>query len=94
MMCPTLRRSKLGLLVSICYLALFLMVLGWVVFSASSNPADSGEAGILLLPFAMPWIEFMPEGWLGLPAAVGSVFVNAVLIYLVFGGLRPKRSSQ
>jgi hypothetical protein len=83
-----LRRSKTGALASGLFLLAFLGLFAWVFLVASKNPADSGESGILLLPFAMPWVMWLPVDWLGLPAGVACVSLNAGLLYCLFGGLR------
>jgi hypothetical protein len=83
-----LKWSLGGFLASGLFLLLAVAVFCWIFFVASKNPADSGESGILLLPFAMPWINWIPVGWLGLPTAFACIFSNALILYLVFGGLR------
>jgi len=70
------------------FLALAIAVLAWIFYSSATNSADSGESGILLLPFAMPWITIMPRSWLGLTTGLGAIGLNALILYLVFGGLR------
>ena len=89
---PTLQKSKTGLIVAGLFLFAFLGLLSWVFFIASKNPADSGESGILLLPFAMPWVMWLPVEWLGLWAAFLCVSLNALILYGLFGGLRFKNS--
>ena len=85
---PDLRRSRAGAVAAALYLLAFLGVFAWVFFAASKNPADSGESGILLLPFAMPWVTWLPVEWLGPWAALLCVAWNACLVYGLFGGLR------
>lgn len=70
------------------FLASAAAVFAWVLFSASTNPADSGESGIVLLPFAMPWISLAPNRWLGPWMGLGCILLNAMMLYCVFGGLR------
>ena len=82
------RYARGGVLAAGLFLSAAAAVFAWVFFVASKNPADSGESGILLLPFAMPWISLIPTEWLGLLAALGSIFLNALILYCVFGGLR------
>jgi hypothetical protein len=89
---PVFKRSRQGFLAAALFLAVFLALFAWIFFVASKNPADSGESGILLLPFAMPWISIVPEAWLGLMAAFAGVILNALIIYLIFGGLRLRRT--
>ena len=81
------RRSKIGALAAGLYTLAFLALLAWIFLVASKNPADSGESGILLLPFAMPWVMWLPVDWLGPWSGVACVLVNAVIVYGVFGGL-------
>ncbi|MCW8873595.1 hypothetical protein ACFL33_05335 [Pseudomonadota bacterium] len=85
-----LQKSKTGFIAAALFLLAFLGVLAWIFFVASKNPADSGESGILLLPFAVPWVMWLPVEWLGPWAAVLCVLLNAVIIYVLFGGLRLK----
>lgn len=86
-----LRFSWAGLIASGLYLGAFLVGLAWLFYSSSTNPGDSGEGGVLLLPFVMPWVMFLPDAWGGLGSVIGIVVLNAVLLYLLFGGLRPKK---
>ena len=86
-----LQQSRSGLIAAGSFLGAFLLLLAWVYFVASKNAADSGESGILLLPFAMPWVMWLPVEWLGPLAAVACVLLNAIIVYLLFGGLRLKR---
>jgi len=86
-----LRWSPLGFTVSGIFILLVLTIFCWIFFVASKNPADSGESGILLLPFAMPWIMWLPVRWLGPITGIACMGLNALILYLVFGGLRPKK---
>lgn len=88
------RRSRGGFIAAGLFLVVAAVVFAWVFFVASRNPADSGESGILLLPFAMPWVSFLPGAWLGLWAGLGCIFLNALLLYCVFGGLRIASSAR
>ena len=87
-MTPVFKFSRGGLLAAGLFLILAAAVFAWVFFVASKNPADSGESGILLLPFAMPWISLVPNGWLGPWMALGCILLNALILYCLFGGLR------
>ncbi len=84
-----LRKSKVGFIMSSIFLLLAVGVVGWLMYSAHTNPTDSGEGGILLIPFISPWF-FMLQGmyanslWL-FPVLI---LLNAFIIYCVFGGLR------
>ena len=90
----SLRKSKAGLAAAAVFVAAFLSLLAWVWFVASKNPADSGESGILLLPFAMPWVMWLPVDWLGPIAALLCVLINGLIIYCLFGGLRMEPRSR
>jgi hypothetical protein len=81
--------SPLGFTISGIFILLVLAVFCWIFFVASKNPADSGESGILLLPFAMPWIMWLPVRWLGPLTGFACMGLNALILYLLFGGLRP-----
>lgn len=87
-MALALKFSRGGVLAAGLFLSSAAAVFAWVFFVASKNPADSGESGILLLPFAMPWITLLPSGWLGPWVALGCVLLNSLILYCVFGGLR------
>jgi uncharacterized membrane protein YhaH (DUF805 family) len=89
-----IRKSRAGLIVSGLFLLAAIAVFCWIFFVASKNPADSGESGILLLPFAMPWVMWLPVGWLGQFTGFACIFLNALLLYLLFGGLRVSHGDQ
>ncbi len=91
MLKPVFRFSRSGFAAAVVFLILFFGLFSWVFFVASKNAADSGESGILLLPFAMPWAIITPEGWLGPASGILSVLLNGLIIYFVFGGLRFER---
>ena len=83
-----IRSSLTGLIAGGLFLSLAVGVFCWIFFVASKNPADSGESGIMLLPFAMPWIMWLPVEWLGPLTGFACILLNALLLYLLFGGLR------
>ena len=83
-----LQKSKTGFIAAGLFLLAFLGLLCWVFLIASKNPADSGESGILLLPFAMPWVMWLPVEWLGLWSGILCTLFNSALIYQLFSGLR------
>ena len=60
-----IKKSLAGFIAGGLFLSLAVGVFCWIFFIASRNPADSGESGIMLLPFAMPWIMWLPVEWLG-----------------------------
>ena len=92
-MTPAFKFSRGGVLAAGLFLLLAAAVFAWVFFVASKNPADSGESGLLLIPFAMPWISLVPNGWLGPRMALGCILLNALILNCVFGGLRLVRST-
>ena len=65
---PALSWSRRGFLFAALFLLCAGAVFAWIFFIASNNPADSGESGILLLPFAnrifevvaKPLVEVLP----------------------------------
>ena len=93
---PRVRRSRPGFWVAGVFLATAATVFCIHTVSVHTNVANSGESGILLLPFALPWILWLPEavirtGLWNHPALPGwwlLVLVNAGILYAVFGGLR------
>jgi len=84
----SIRFSKGGIAAAGLFLSLAMAVFAWIFFVASKNPADSGESGILLLPFAMPWITILPSDWVGPFTGLAMILFNSLILYLVFGGLR------
>ena len=88
---PVIRFSRAGTVAAALFLLTAVGVFAWIFFVASKNPADSGESGILLLPFAMPWISLAPRSWLGAWFAMSCVLLNGLILYLIFGGLRFRR---
>lgn len=86
--------SWIGTVAAGLLLLSFASVFAWVFFVASKNPADSGESGIWLVPFAMPWISLIPGAWLGPLVATGCVAINALILYCIFGGLRIARPTD
>jgi len=89
---PTLHLSKAGLAAAGLFLLLAAGVFCWIFFVASKNPADSGESGILMLPFMMPWVTILPLSWAG-PFGIWWILLNASILYLLLGGLRFRRSA-
>lgn len=74
------------------FLLLVVGVVTWLFYSSATNPADSGEGGVLLVFFAMPWIEFVPTRFLGPAVAALCILLNALLIYFICGGLRIEKT--
>ena len=91
MLKPVFKLSRWGFIAAGLFLSTAAVLFAWIFFIASKNPADSGESGILLLPFAMPWITMLPSAWLGLISAFVCILLNGLILYFVFGGLRIKR---
>lgn len=85
------RVSKTGIISAIIFLVSFAAVFTFLLYSARTNHADSGEGGILLLPFGMPWIFMFPESrhiQSIMPQLLCfSAFLNSVLVYFIFGGI-------
>jgi hypothetical protein len=91
-----IKKSLAGFIAGGLFLSLAAAVFCWIFFVASKNPADSGESGIMLLPFAMPWIMWLPVEWLGPLTGFACILLNTLLLYLLFGGVsfgkdRPKK---
>ena len=84
----SIRFSIGGIIAAGIFLFLAVATFVWIFFVASKNPADSGESGILLLPFAMPWIMLMPNALVGPFTGMAIILFNALILYLVFGGVR------
>ena len=87
-MMPSLKSSRGGAIAAGFFSLSAAAVFAWVFFVATKNPADSGESGLLLLPFAMPWIMLVPDSWLGPWIGLGCIFLNSAILYCIFGGLR------
>jgi hypothetical protein len=68
----------------------------WLMYSARTNLADSGEGSALLLLLAMPWPQLVPDALWDSPAAGrfgpflcwAMIVLNALLLYCIAGGLR------
>lgn len=86
----TLKKSKSGLIAASAFLLPAVGIWGWLIYSASTNHADSGEGGILLIPFALPWLYMLPADQNTLWLFPVYIFLNAFLIYCLLGGLRWK----
>lgn len=82
--------SNKGVKYAAIYLALF-GVMFLVLLSGINNPGNSGEGGVLLLPFVLPWILIFPD----IPYSSHSqsimilylwvsAFLNSILIYLIY----------
>jgi hypothetical protein len=93
-MAPVFKLSRWGFFAAGLFLFAATSVFAWIFFVASKNPGDSGESGILLVPFALPWLSILPSSWLGLGAGLGCILFNALLLYCIFGGLRIRRSAR
>jgi len=85
------RKSKAGLITAGHFMSAFIGLLAWIFFVASKNPADSGESGILLLPFGMPWVMWLPVEWMGMTTGFMCLVLNAFIVYCLCGGLRLRK---
>ncbi|MGR9115724.1 MAG: SCO4225 family membrane protein [Gammaproteobacteria bacterium] len=85
--------SKLGIAVAGVYLLLVVCVFAWLLYRSTVNPADSGEGGVLLVFFALPWLIFVPHGLLGPGTAIACILLNALILFCMFGGLRFQKRS-
>ncbi|MFA4828630.1 MAG: hypothetical protein WC855_14320 [Thermodesulfovibrionales bacterium] len=85
-----MRISKGGLICSSVYAGLFLLLFFILMVSGRTNPGNSGESGILLLPFLLPWIIFLRTGsWFdhNIETLIWVVILlNTLIIYLICGG--------
>ena len=91
---PVIRISRGGFAVAGVFLLLFVAAFSWVFFVASKNPADSGESALILLLFAMPWVNIIPQTMVGPLIGIACVVFNALILYLVFGGLRFRKRHE
>jgi hypothetical protein len=89
-----LQKSILGIIVTGIYLALALSALTFHLYSVKMNPGDSGESAIVMVPFCVPWIYFVPKAvaysrWWSYGAYFYYLFsagVNALILYCLSGG--------
>jgi hypothetical protein len=91
---PSLKFSRGGALAAALFLFAAFAVFAWVFLAASKNQADTGESGILLLPFSMPWVTLLPGAWVGPLVALGCILLNSLVLYCLFGGLRITKSAR
>lgn len=81
--------SKKGIKFAAAFIGIF-SVLFLVIIAGVNNPGNSGEAGIYILPFVLPWLILIPDS----PSKQSSMelilflsaLLNSFLIYLFFGG--------
>jgi hypothetical protein len=91
-----LRRSRIAAIFAGAFVALAAATQAWLLYSAMTNPADSGEGGLLLLAFTLPWSLILPDfvveaGWFQALAPLPAwalIGLNAFLLYCIAGGLR------
>ncbi len=91
-----LKHSKPGWIVAGLFTTLAMVAFLAHRYSILTNPGDSGESAVVLIPFASPWIFWIPDGvlhsryWdtLAYPVFWGLVLLNACMLYGVFGGMR------
>ena len=94
-----IKKSKNGFIIAGIFVALALAALFSHLYSAQTNPGDSGESGIVLLPFSAPWIFMIPQSvvysefwahWVYVSYLV-FVTINSFILYALTGGIRWKR---
>ncbi len=93
---PGLKHSKSGWVAAGLFTALAVVALLSHLYSILTRPGDSGESAVVMIPFAIPWIFWIPDAlvqsrfWkvLAYPVFGALVLLNAFLLYCVFGGLR------
>jgi len=91
-----LQKSKFAFIVAGIFIFLAVAALFMHLYSVRTNPGDSGESGIVMLPFSVPWILMVPSSvaysrfW-----AYGvysfyfaCVSINALILYILTGGMR------
>ncbi len=91
-----LKHSKSGWVAAGLFTALAGLALLSHLYSMLTRPGDAGESAVVMLPFAAPWIFWIPDAlvqsrfWkvLAYPVFGVLVLLNAFLLYCVFGGLR------
>ncbi len=94
---PHLRKSKAGFIVSGLFVGLALLALASHLYSVNTNTGDSGESAIVMIPFILPWILWIPAeitsgaAWVAYLMFLLLVLLNGFLLYCLFGGLRMKR---
>ena len=76
------RISLSGLLSVAFYLGMFAGAYHYDLQSIHQSAANSGEGGIVLMLYALPWVMLHPS----LLTLFGGIIYNAILIYLVMGG--------
>jgi len=97
-----LRKSRAGAGVAGVFFSAAVALQAWLLVSAYTNAADSGEGGVLLFAFTLPWTLLVPEAildaaWfdvIGPWLAWGMIALNGFLVYCVAGGLRLGRARK
>jgi hypothetical protein len=69
-------RSRFAAIGAILYLAVFACAAAYPLFDHSTF---AGLAAVLL---GLPWIDYLPSGWL-----LGAIALNALIIYLLLAAL-------
>ena len=69
-------RSRLGAAGAILYLFLFACAAAYPLFD---HRTFAGLAAVLL---GLPWIDYLPSGWL-----LGAIALNALIIYFLLAAL-------
>jgi hypothetical protein len=97
-----LRKSLAAAGLAGAFLSAAIALQAWLLVSAYSNSADSGEGAMLLFAFTLPWTLLVPRSILdaawfdavGPWLAWGTIALNAFLLYCLAGGVRLARARR
>ena len=76
---PYLRKSKAGFIVAGLFVGLALLALASHLYSVNTNTGDSGESAIMLIPFMLPWISWIPAEVFNASGAVWLAYLMFLL---------------
>lgn len=74
-----LKKYREALIALVIYAGCIASLFAYTAWSASSNPADSGESAIILVIPASPWIWLLPRELLGPISGVMCIVFNGLL---------------
>ena len=90
-LCKINKLSKSGLTIAGLYFVLFVVVYSYLRYCTRTNPGDSGEGGIYLVPFVLPWYLLVPYSHFresfATPLHCISALLNSIIIYFLCGGV-------